>query len=96
MSSPPTLASLMAVSSLSVLSLNMFLPSLAQIAREFDVSYATAAWAVSGYLALTAVLQLIFGPVSDRVGRRPVVLTALVLFTLFSALCALAQDFRVF
>lgn len=96
MSSPPTLASLMAVSSLSVLSLNMFLPSLAQIAREFDVSYATAAWAVSGYLALTAVLQLIFGPVSDRLGRRPVVLTALVLFTLFSALCALAQDFRVF
>jgi len=86
----------MAASAVSVLSLNMFLPSLAQIARDFGVSYTTASWSVSGYLALTAVLQLIVGPVSDRVGRRPVILTAFVLFAILSAFCALAQSFAVF
>ncbi|MEM6479413.1 MAG: MFS transporter [Pseudomonadota bacterium] len=96
MTKAPHLATLMAVSGLAVLSLNMFLPSLAQIAQEFGVSYATASWAVSGYLALTAALQLVFGPVSDRLGRRPVVLFALAAFALLSGVCALAQDFTTF
>lgn len=93
---PPHLATLMVASGLSVLSLNMFLPSLPQIARDFGVSFATVTWAVSGYLALTAVLQLIAGPVSDRVGRRPVVLFCFGSFTVLSAICAVAESFAIF
>ncbi|MEM9349903.1 MAG: MFS transporter, partial [Pseudomonadota bacterium] len=96
MARSPTLATLMAASALSVLSLNMFLPSLAQIAQEFEVSFATASWAVSGYLALTAGLQLILGPLSDRLGRRPIVLFGTVTFAALSVVCALAQDFATF
>lgn len=93
---PPSLALLMAVSGLSIVTLNMFLPALAVIARDFGVSYATASWAVSGYLAVTAGLQLLLGPVSDRVGRRPVVLCAMAAFTVLSVVCALAESFAVF
>ncbi|MEO1795580.1 MAG: MFS transporter [Pseudomonadota bacterium] len=92
----PVLPLLMVVAGISVLSLNMFLPSLAFIARDFDVSYATASWAVSGYLAMTAALQLILGPLSDRIGRRPVVLFSLGTFAVLSAVCALATRFDVF
>ncbi|MEM1374234.1 MAG: MFS transporter [Pseudomonadota bacterium] len=96
MPKPPHLATLMVASGLSVLSLNMFLPSLPQIARDFGVSFATVSWAVSGYLALTAVLQLIAGPVSDRIGRRPVVIACFAAFTLLSGVCALAESYAVF
>ncbi|MEO0485361.1 MAG: MFS transporter [Pseudomonadota bacterium] len=96
MSRPPHLATLMICSAVTVLSLNMFLPSLAQIAREFGVSFATVTWAVSGYLGVTAALQLFIGPISDRVGRRPVVLCAFTAFTLLSVVCAMAESFALF
>lgn len=82
--SPPTLFTLVFLTALSVLSLNMFLPSLATMADEFAVTYKQAGLAISGYLALTAVLQIIFGPLSDRYGRRPVLLFGLSLFTMAS------------
>ena len=87
---------LVASSALSVVSINMFLPALPAIAEGFAVSPATAGWAISGYLAVTAVLQLALGPLSDRVGRRPVVLWGLAVFALASVGCALAASFGPF
>ena len=55
-----------------------------------------SALAVAGYLAVTAVIQLIAGPLSDRFGRRPVLLCALGCFTLASMGCALAEDIWTF
>ena len=66
------------------------------IAREFDAPYALMSIAFGGYLAVTAVIQLFAGPLSDRFGRRPVVLVALAVFTLASALCYLATSFPLF
>ncbi|MEM9045495.1 MAG: multidrug effflux MFS transporter [Pseudomonadota bacterium] len=80
----------------STLSLNMFLPSLASIAEDFDASYATVSLAVGGYLAVTAIVQLIVGPMSDQIGRRPVLLGALVLFTLASIGCAVTSSIWTF
>ncbi len=74
----------------------MFLPSLANISTDLETDYATVSIAVSGYLAVTAVIQLVAGPLSDRVGRRPVVLCALVLFSVASLACALAPDIEMF
>ena len=90
--SPPHLATLILLTAFSTLSLNMFLPSLAHIAEDLEADYGTVSLAVAGYLAVTAVIQLIVGPLSDRIGRRPVLLGAVALFTVASVLCALAQD----
>ncbi len=94
--SPPGLPTLILLSGLSVLSLNMFVPSLANMAVDFRVSYALVSLSIGGYLGITAVLQLIIGPLSDRFGRRPVLLAALATFTLASLVCALTTDIRVF
>ncbi|MCP4824048.1 MAG: multidrug effflux MFS transporter [Shimia sp.] len=77
---------------MSVLSLNMFLPSLAAIADEFGVDYGVANLSMGGFLVVTAVLQVIIGPLSDRYGRRPVVLAGMVVFTIGSFWCFRAQD----
>ena len=95
-SSPPHLATLILFSALAVLSLNMFLPSLANMATDFEADYAVVNLSIAGYLAVTAVLQLVVGPLSDRFGRRPVMLAALALFTLASLGCTLATDVWVF
>lgn len=94
--SPPRLFTLILLSGLSVLSLNMFLPSLSNMAADFQVDYALVSLSIAGYLAVTAVLQVVMGPLSDRFGRRPVLLAALVLFTLASLVCALTTDIWVF
>lgn len=93
---PPRLATLIILSGLSVISLNMFLPSLTNIAAEFETDYALVNLSIAGYAAMTALLQLIVGPLSDRFGRRPVMLFGLVIFSLASLGCLLAQNIAVF
>ena len=74
----------------------MFLPSLQHMAEDFGVEYAVVNLAVAGYLLVTGVLQIILGPLSDRYGRRPVMLVAMALFAGASLGCWLAQDIWVF
>ena len=93
---PPHLATLILLPGFSVLTLNMFLPSLANIAADLNADYATVSFAVAGYLAVTAVIQIVVGPLSDRIGRRPVLLVALVSFLIASVACSLAQDVGTF
>ncbi len=78
------------------MSLNMFLPSLANIAVDLKTDYSTVSWAVSGYLAITAIIQLIIGPLSDRIGRRRVLLVALFVFATASAGCTFAPNIEAF
>ncbi|WP_424986362.1 multidrug effflux MFS transporter [Microbulbifer sp. S227A] len=94
--SPPHLFTLVILTGVSVVTLNMILPSLAQMAEEFGVSYGYVNLAISGYLAITAVVQLLIGPLSDRYGRRPVLLVSVGIFVLASLGCLLAQEFRLF
>ncbi|MYM54325.1 multidrug effflux MFS transporter [Thalassovita mangrovi] len=94
--SKPRLLTLILLTSLSVMSLNMFLPSLSRIAADFGAPYSVVSLSIGGYLAVSAVLQLVMGPVSDMVGRRPVILAGLAVFTLASVGCALAGDIWVF
>jgi len=93
---PPGFWTLVGLTALAPLTLNMILPSLPAIAAELQVSYATANLALAGYLGLTALIQIVAGPLSDRFGRRPVVLAALAAFTLASTLCYLATSFPLF
>jgi Bcr/CflA subfamily drug resistance transporter len=92
----PRFITLVLLAAMSTLSLNMFLPSLANIAVDFETEYAVANLAIAGYLGVTALLQLILGPLSDRFGRRPVMLGALAMFTVASLGALLATDIWVF
>ncbi len=94
--SPPRLLTLVLLTGLSVLSLNMFLPSLGNIAVDLRADYALVSLSVGGYLGFTAVLQLVMGPLSDRFGRRPALLAALAIFVVASLGCMVATDIRVF
>ncbi|NOD75186.1 MULTISPECIES: multidrug effflux MFS transporter [unclassified Ruegeria] len=89
---PPHLITLIFATALSVLSLNMFLPSLAHMSEDFGVDYGLMNLSVAGYLAVSAVLQLIMGPLSDRFGRRPILLMSMTIFVVASIGCTLAES----
>ena len=93
---PPHLVTLILMASFATVSLNMFLPSLANIAVDLETDYTLVSLAVAGYLGVTAVIQLIVGPLSDRCGRRPVMLGALCVFIVSSVMCSVAQDILTF
>ncbi len=95
-STPPHLGTLVLVSGVAALCMNIFLPSLAAMAVYFETDYAVMQFAVSGYLAATAVVQLIIGPLSDLFGRRPVLLGALVIMVIATVVCAIAPNITVF
>jgi DHA1 family bicyclomycin/chloramphenicol resistance-like MFS transporter len=79
----------------AAMTMNIFLPSLTAISVEFNTSYSTAQLVLSGYLGVTAVVQLIIGPLSDRFGRRPVILVAYLFFMAGSLICAMAPSMEV-
>jgi DHA1 family bicyclomycin/chloramphenicol resistance-like MFS transporter len=94
--SPPRVATLIVLTAGSTVSLTMFLPSLANMAETFGTEYGVISLAVGGYMAVMAGLQLILGPLSDRYGRRPVMLGAMAAFALASLGCVLATDVWTF
>ncbi len=79
---PPHVVTLVLLAGLSALTMNIFLPSLPGMAAWFEVPYALMQLSVALYLGLSAALQIVIGPISDRYGRRKVVLGALILFLL--------------
>lgn len=95
-SAPPPYAILIFLTALSVLPVNIYLPSLPKIAVEFDADFALVNLSVAGYAIVTALTELISGALSDRFGRRPVALTSIAIFILASVGCALATSIEVF
>ena len=81
---------------IGALSLNVFLPSLPSMAEHFGVEYGLMQLSVPAYLATTAVVQITIGPISDRYGRRPIVLTTVLIFILASVGAIYAPNFAVF
>jgi MFS transporter, DHA1 family, multidrug resistance protein len=79
-STPPHILTLVMVAALPALSLNIFLPSLPSMARYFAVDYNLMQLSLSLYLAMTALVQLLIGPIADRYGRRPVLLAVTGIF----------------
>jgi MFS transporter, DHA1 family, multidrug resistance protein len=73
------LALLVAMSGISSLSLNILVPAIPSLVAKFATEPANVQLTVSLYLMGLAFAQLVFGPLSDRFGRRPVVLAGLAL-----------------
>jgi len=85
-------ALLAGLSAIGPLTTDMNLPSLPDIARTLDASTADVQFTISAYLIGFAVGQLIYGPVSDRYGRKPVLLAAIALYCVASFACALSPS----
>ncbi len=95
-STPPHIVTLILMTGLATLNMNIILPSLPNLALHFDRDYAVVQLAVSAYLAMTALLQLVIGPLSDRYGRRPVSLVCAVIFLFATLGCIWAPNFEAF
>jgi DHA1 family bicyclomycin/chloramphenicol resistance-like MFS transporter len=72
--------------------IDLYLPTLPVIARDFVVSPATVQLTFSAFFIGMALGQLVYGPVSDRVGRRPAILTGCLVYVIASLACAFAPS----
>ena len=86
----PVTALLTALVALGPLSTDLYLPSLPGMARSFAAPVAEIQLTLSVFLVGLALGQLAYGPLSDRFGRRPVLLVGLALYGLASLACLLA------
>lgn len=93
---PPHLTTLVLIAGAGVIPMNIFLASLPEMARFYDQPYSVMHLSLTGYLALTSLVQLFLGPLSDRLGRRPVLLWGLVLFIGSAIGAALTTTFEWF
>lgn len=80
----PSMFTLMLLASISALAMNSFLPTLENMAQHFKTSTSVMGLSVGIYLGTSAIFQLFAGPLSDNIGRRPVLLWALFIFILSS------------
>ncbi len=88
----PSYAILIAISAVGPLALNIFMPSMPGLQKEFGVSYGVVQLTLTLYLIGMAACQLVYGPMSDRVGRRPMLLGGLSVFVVASLIAALAPS----
>jgi MFS transporter, DHA1 family, multidrug resistance protein len=94
--SPPHIATLLLMTILSAMSMNILLPSLPEMARYFDTDYSVMQLSVALYLAVNGVLQIAIGPLSDRFGRRPVILWGFAIFVLATLGSLYAPNIELF
>lgn len=92
----PMLITLIVASALSPLAINIFIPSMVSIAADLSATSTQVGLGLSLYLAATAIIQLVAGPLSDRYGRRPIILAGLFLFLVGTLLCLVAQSVEIF
>jgi len=76
--------------------IDTYLPSFPAIEAEFGVSRALLSQSLAFYLAAFAISTLFWGPLSDRLGRRTVVIVTLILYLLASIGCALSENYNSF
>ncbi|NQY61861.1 multidrug effflux MFS transporter [Cognatishimia sp.] len=94
--SPPHISTLILLAGLSAMVMNVFLPSLPGMTIYFDTDYSVMQLAVAGYLGASAVLQVLIGPISDQIGRRPVLLWGIFLFLVSTLGCIYAPNATIF
>ena len=76
------------VNAIGPLSIDMYLPAFPEIARALDTSASAVQLTLTACVAGLALGQLLFGPLSDRLGRRLPLIVAMLTYSLASLLCA--------
>lgn len=75
--------------------MNIILPSISSYQVAFSTDYATAQLTLTLYLAAVAVAQLIYGPLSDKFGRLPIIFFGLGGFIIGGIICLFAQSIEM-
>lgn len=86
------IANLLAQLAFGLLAMTIGLPSMQEWPAIFGASQAAVQLTFSGYVLTYGLLQLVYGPLSDRLGRRKILMTGLVITMAASILAALATD----
>ena len=84
------------VSMIGPFSIDTYLPSFPSIEAEFASSRAQLSQSIAFYMIATAISSLFWGPLSDRLGRKHIILGSLFLYSVASLGCALATDYSEF
>ena len=92
MSRPVLIALISALVMLGPFTNNIMVPSLPSVASALQVAFSDAQLILSVFMVGFAAGQLFVGPMSDRFGRKPVLVISLSLFVVASNLCAIAPD----
>jgi DHA1 family bicyclomycin/chloramphenicol resistance-like MFS transporter len=80
------------LTALGPLAIDMYLPSLPAIGADLHASAAQTQSTVAAFLAGMAIGQFLYGPASDRFGRKPPILIGIAIYVAASAACALARS----
>ena len=86
-------ALLAALSMLSPFSIDTFFPSFHAIAADFNLTTWAVQQTLTVYMLPLSIMSLVQGPLSDAIGRRPVILAGISLYTLASIGCTFAPNF---
>ena len=90
--SPALIAQILGQLAFGLVAMTLCIPSMPEWSLAFDTTPATVQLTFSGYVAAYGLLQLVYGPLSDRLGRRRVLLTGLTIALCGTLLAALAHD----
>jgi DHA1 family bicyclomycin/chloramphenicol resistance-like MFS transporter len=90
--SPWLIANVLAQISFGLLAMTLCLPSMQELGTIFSTHQADVQLTFSGYVVAYGALQLVYGPLSDRHGRKPILMLGLVVAGLASVMAALATD----
>jgi DHA1 family bicyclomycin/chloramphenicol resistance-like MFS transporter len=87
------IAAMMATNALAI---DSMLPAMPQIGHALGVATDNERqWILTAYLLGFGAAQIVYGPLADRYGRKPVLLVGLSLYVVFAALCAFATSFEM-
>jgi len=81
-----------ALTAVGPLAIDMYLPALPTIAREFGTAVSVVQSSLASYFIGIAIGQAFYGPLSDRIGRKPSLYLGLTLFMISSIGCARAES----
>jgi MFS transporter, DHA1 family, multidrug resistance protein len=95
MSFPEFVVSVAAIMALNPLAMDMMLPALPDIGAAFGITNANhLQWVLSTFLLGFGIGQVVIGPLSDRYGRRPVLIGGMVVYSIASALALIAPSYQ--
>jgi len=78
--------------SVSAFSVDIMLPSFPRIVTDLDAAYGSVQWTITLYMFMAGAAQIVWGPLSDRIGRKPVLAAGLVIYLAGAAMSAVAPS----
>ncbi len=78
------------------LSNDAYLPALPQVMKDLGASYHNAQLSLTAWFLGPACIQIFLGPLSDKYGRRPIVLCGAIIFIISTTICAIVPNITLF